>query len=99
MIGAALALALQTSEPDLARFAPLPRDVVAFIERRTGCNHFAGEFNGDRSARDREVTRVMRELRCARLDADEARLPPCRQAPGAERPDRVPRLAVAPASR
>ena len=77
MIGAVLAMALQVSDPadqDLARFGPLPRDVVAFIERRTGCNHFAGEFNGDRSARDREVTRAMRELRCGRLEADETRL-------------------------
>ena len=59
MLMLALALALQVSDPadqDLARFGPLPRDVIAFIERRTGCNHFAGEFNGDRSARDREVT-------------------------------------------
>ena len=74
---AVLALALQVSDPadqDLARFGPLPRDVVAFIERRIGCNHFAGEFNGDRSARDRQVTRAMRSLRCERLDADEAAL-------------------------
>jgi hypothetical protein len=77
MIALALALALQVSDPadqDIARFGPLPREVVAFIDRRTGCNHFAGEFNGDRSARDREVTKAMRELRCDRLDVDEARL-------------------------
>lgn len=77
MIGLALALALQTGDPgaqDLARFGPLPRDVAAFIDRRIGCNHFSGEFNGDRSERDREVTRTLRELRCDRLEADEARL-------------------------
>jgi hypothetical protein len=77
MIGAIFALALQVSDPatqDLARFGPLPREVARFIERRTGCNHFAGEFNGDRSERDREVTKAMRELRCDRLEADEARL-------------------------
>lgn len=77
MIGAVLALALQVSDPadqDIARFGPLPRDVSAFIDRRMGCNHFAGEFNGDRSERDREVTRMMRRLRCDRVEADEARL-------------------------
>jgi len=77
MIGAALALALQVSDPadqDVARFGPLPREIARFIERRTGCNHFAGEFNGDRSERDREVTRAMRELRCDRLETDETRL-------------------------
>jgi hypothetical protein len=77
MIGAVLAMAVQVSDPadqDLARFGPLPREVIAFVERRTGCNHFAGEFNGDRSARDREVTKAMRELRCDRLETDEARL-------------------------
>ena len=77
MILLALLLALQVSDPadqDLAPFGPLPRDVVAFIDRRTGCNHFAGEFNGDRSARDREVTKAMRDLRCDRLETDETRL-------------------------
>ena len=77
MLVFALAVALQVSDPadqDLARFGPLPRDVAAFIDRRTSCNHFAGEFNGDRSARDREVARAMRGLRCDQLDADEAAL-------------------------
>jgi hypothetical protein len=77
MILALLTLALQVSDPadqDLARFGPLPRDVAAFIERRATCDHFAGEFNGDRSERDRYVTRQMRSLRCDRLDADEAAL-------------------------
>ena len=77
MIALALALALQVSDPgeqDIARFGPLPREVTAFIDRRIGCNHFAGEFNGDRSERDREVAKAMRELRCNRLEADEARL-------------------------
>jgi hypothetical protein len=77
MIAALFALALQVSDPadqDLARFGPLPRDVAAFVDRRTSCNHFAGEFNGDRSARDREVTRAMKSLRCDRIEADEAAL-------------------------
>lgn len=77
MIVAVLALALQVSDPagqDLAKFGPLPKPVAAFIERRLACNHFAGEFNGDRSARDREVNRAMRALRCETLERDEIRL-------------------------
>jgi len=75
MLLAVLMLAAMAPDAqDLARFGPLPKDVVAFVERRTGCNHFAGEFNGDRSARDREVTRAMRGLRCGALERDEVRL-------------------------
>jgi hypothetical protein len=77
MIAAVLALALQVFDPadqDLSRYGPLPCEVRAFVERRASCNHFAGEFNGDRSERDREVTRAMRGLRCNSLEADEARL-------------------------
>lgn len=74
MLALALVITLQAGGQDLARFGALPRDVAAFIDRRTSCNHFAGEFNGDRSARDREVTRAMNQLRCSRLEADEAAL-------------------------
>ena len=77
MLIAALLFAAQlvADDPqDLARFGSLPRDVSAFVDRRLACNHFAGEFNGDRSARDREVNRKMRELRCGVLERDEARL-------------------------
>jgi len=72
-----LMLAAQLAGPDdqqIARFGPLPKGVTAFIARRTACNHFAGEFNGDRSERDREVNRAMRELRCGALERDETRL-------------------------
>jgi len=72
MLAAQLALADDPQEID--RFGPLPKDVAAFIDRRTACNHFAGEFNGDRSQRDRDVTRTMRELRCGALERDEMRL-------------------------
>ena len=74
MLALALVITLQAGGQDLARFGALPRDVAAFIDRRTSCNHFAGEFNGDRSARDREVNQAMRELRCGTLERDEARL-------------------------
>jgi hypothetical protein len=78
MIAAVLMFAAQLAagdDPqDIARFGPLPKDVAAFIDRRTACNHFAGEFNGDRSQRDRDVTRTMNELRCGALERDEMRL-------------------------
>ena len=67
-------LAIGDDPQDIGRFGSLPKDVTAFIERRTACNHFAGEFNGDRSQRDRDVTRAMRELRCGALERDETRL-------------------------
>ena len=77
-IAAVLMFAAQLAAGDdaqeIARFGPLPKDVAAFIDRRTACNHFAGEFNGDRSQRDRDVTRTMNELRCGALERDEARL-------------------------
>jgi hypothetical protein len=78
MIAAVLMFAAQLAvgedSQQIARFGPLPKDVAAFIDRRTACNHFAGEFNGDRSERDRDVTRTMNQLRCGALERDEARL-------------------------
>ncbi len=47
-----------------------PAPVARFIERSDGCMHFAGEFNGDGSARDAQVSRRMNELRCNSLLAD-----------------------------
>ena len=67
-------LAVADDPQDVARFGPLPKSVTAFVERRQACNHFAGEFNGDRSQRDRDVTRTMKALRCGVLARDEAKL-------------------------
>jgi hypothetical protein len=44
-----------------------PAPLTKFVERSTACMHFAGEFNGDRSARDTEVNRRMDELHCNAL--------------------------------
>jgi hypothetical protein len=52
----------------------LPDDVAPVVERSTSCAHFAGEFSGDRSARDTQINRVMAELRCDTVDADVAEL-------------------------
>jgi hypothetical protein len=56
-----------------ARVAAGPRKVAAFIERRAGCNHFAGEEPYD-SERRAFLEKTIRELRCARIDRDERAL-------------------------
>jgi len=53
-----------------AQVARAPGPVRAFIERRAGCNHFAGEEAYDRD-RGRDIERALRALRCGRLEADE----------------------------
>jgi hypothetical protein len=53
-------------------FPGLPADARQVAERLASCSHFAGEFNGDRSARDREVVAAMTELRCDTIDRDVA---------------------------
>ncbi len=53
-----------------------PKDIYEFIGRRDDCNHFAGEFSGmpsDRE-RDREIDKTMTELRCKSVEADEKKL-------------------------
>jgi hypothetical protein len=49
-----------------------PRDVAALIDRLAGCNHFSGEEAYDVERR-KEIAAAMADLRCSRLDADEAR--------------------------
>ena len=50
------------------RYDPMetaPADPLAALEwRSVMCDHFAGEFGGDNSERDREVNARMDELRC-----------------------------------
>lgn len=50
--------------------ASVPRPVTQLVERAQNCTHFAGEFNGDQSAHDREINRVMTELRCETVERD-----------------------------
>jgi hypothetical protein len=47
-----------------------PTPMASFIERSESCMHFAGEFDGDRSARDAEINRRMDDLRCNALPHD-----------------------------
>lgn len=52
--------------------ATIPADAQAVIDRVASCFHFSGEFNGDGSARDKEVSATMAELRCDTIEQDEA---------------------------
>ena len=56
-----------------ARLSAQPGAVRTFIGRRALCNHFGGEEPYD-EARRRDILRALNELRCKRLDKDEAKL-------------------------
>jgi hypothetical protein len=51
----------------------LAADVASFVARRDRCTHWADEEPYDR-ARAAQIAAAMRRLRCAAVDADEARL-------------------------
>lgn len=68
---AALSASAAAATQDTGR---VPRDVRRLVERFESCVHFAGEFNGDGSVRDREVNATMTELRCDRVEQDAAAL-------------------------
>jgi hypothetical protein len=48
----------------------LPKDAAITLDRGVDCNHLAGEFGGDRSLRDKELTRAMNKRRCNQIEAD-----------------------------
>jgi hypothetical protein len=50
--------------------AGLPEDAAKVVDKLAACSHFAGEFGGDNSARDREVTAAISQLHCETIDAD-----------------------------
>lgn len=71
---AMLQAAVDAPAPTLAeRVARQPEAVRAFIDRRTGCNHWAGEEPYD-APRRKEIEAALTDLRCDRVDADEAAL-------------------------
>jgi len=55
------------------RLGEMPRPVAAFVERRADCNHWTGEEPYD-APRRAEIERAIRDLRCARIEEDEARI-------------------------
>lgn len=56
--------------PASSKNQPLPKSVNAFMERYSACYHYAGEFNGDGSARDAQLNRQMAKLRCDNIEKD-----------------------------
>ncbi|WP_050469095.1 hypothetical protein [Herbaspirillum chlorophenolicum] len=48
-----------------------PRDVMKLIDRLAGCAHWSGEEPYD-AERKREIASAMSDLRCDRLEKDEA---------------------------
>lgn len=48
----------------------LPNSVQALVVRAEQCKHFAGEFNGDQSERDKEINMQMQTLGCDTLSSD-----------------------------
>lgn len=73
-VALSLSGAIAPSEDDLrTRVEHAPRKVEAFIIRRAGCNHFAGEEPYDRE-RATELAKALRDLRCDRIERDERKL-------------------------
>ena len=48
--------------------ALMPKDILAFLPQFSSCLHFAGEFGGNRSERDREINRTMGQLKCHQIE-------------------------------
>lgn len=65
-----LFLSLLTSACPLNASETNQNEIKPLIERIEGCNHFAGEFNGDNSDRDKEVNAEMDKLKCGDVDKD-----------------------------
>ena len=56
----------------LRGFPDLPRDARHVVERLAACSHFAGEFNGDQSQRDKDVSAAEARLHCDAIDREAA---------------------------
>ena len=57
----------------LAATDPLPPDVKVFVERRSQCEHWAGEelYDAPRAA---EIEAALRQFHCDSVEADEVRI-------------------------
>jgi hypothetical protein len=66
MRAAALLLMTMTVAPAAA----IPHDAARYLDRREGCNHWAGEEGYD-AARRAQINKAIDELRCTALDRDE----------------------------
>jgi hypothetical protein len=52
----------------------LPPDAAQVVDKLAACTHFAGEFGGDKSQRDREVAAAIVQLHCETIDQDVLRI-------------------------
>ena len=48
---------------DVPRLVNCPKDVSIFVDRALMCQHFAGEINGDHSARDVQLSEQLDKLK------------------------------------
>jgi hypothetical protein len=48
----------------------LPDDMASVADRFKTCEHFAGEFSGDGSQRDKEINVTMKTLKCDKVEND-----------------------------
>ncbi|ARO55157.1 conserved protein of unknown function; putative exported protein [Methylorubrum extorquens] len=51
----------------------LPAEVVTYLDRHMGCNHWSGEEAYD-AARGRQIAAAVKTLRCDAIEADAKRL-------------------------
>ncbi len=65
-----LLLSLLTSTCSSSSSETNKNEIKLLIERVEACNHFAGEFNGDNSDRDKEVNAEMDKLKCGDIDKE-----------------------------
>jgi hypothetical protein len=70
MARSAMALAVVMISLSSVVAAAIPRDVANYVDRREGCNHWAGEEGYD-AARRTEINKAIADLRCTALDRDE----------------------------
>jgi hypothetical protein len=67
------AIVLAAAAPRPAATADTPAEIVKFLDRRAGCDHWTGEEPYD-AARRREIEAAIADLKCARIERDEAAL-------------------------
>lgn len=76
VLGGAAAQACEaTGQKDgMPIFRDCPKAVTAYLERAVQCQHYAGEFGGDQSFRDKLVIAKAKQLRCDELAAEKTSL-------------------------
>lgn len=73
LMAAAMASTTPTEAQVQRELRLVPQPVRDFLERRAGCNHWAGEepYDAERAA---YIAKAVRKLRCRRIEADERQI-------------------------